>query len=405
MSMEKKLLEGIKVADFTWAQVGPKTTKVLADCGATVIKIEGRSRPDNRRLNRPFKDDVVGLNRAGRFSEYNSGKLSVALNLTRPKGIEVAKQFVAWADVVVENYSGGTMKRMGLGYEALKEIKPDIIMLSSCMMGQTGPHHTLPGFGPHLAAISGFNHVAGWPDREPAALGPYTDFLAPHFNVLAILAALDYRRRTGKGQYIDMSQYENGAHFMSPLILDYAVNRRVAGRIGNHYPSAVPHGTYRCQGDDRWCAIAVFTDEEWESFCQVIGEPDWTRDAKFSTLLDRKQNEEELDRLVEEWTINHTAEEVMTRLQAAGVAAGLLENAQDLTERDPQLKHRHALWELDHPEAGVSHVPGPPFVLSKSPYELRRAPMLGEHNEYALKEILGMSDEEIAELVIDGALE
>lgn len=403
--MDKKPLEGVKVADFTWAQVGPKTTRVLADCGATVIKIEGRSRPDNRRLTRPFKDDDVGYNRAGRFSEYNSGKLSVALNLTHPEAVEVAKRFVSWADVVVENFSGGTMERIGLGYEELRKIKPDIIMLSSCMMGQTGPHATLPGFGPHLAALSGFNHIAGWIDREPASLGPYTDFIAPNFNVLAILAALDYRRRTGKGQYIDASQYENGAHFMAPLILDYAVNRRVAGRMGNQYPTAAPHGAYQCRGKDRWCAIAVFTDEEWESFCKVIGEPAWTKDTRFSTLLARKDNEDELDRLVGEWTINHTPEEVMNQMQAAGVAAGLLENAQDLVERDPQLKHRHAFWELDHPEAGVSHVPGPPFILSKVPFELRRAPMLGEHNEYALKEILGISDEKIAELIIDGALE
>ena len=202
-----------------------------------------------------------------------------------------------------------------------------------------------------------------------------------------------------------MSQYENGVHFMAPLILDYVVNQRVANRMGNRYPYAAPHGAYRCRGEDRWCAIAVFTDEEWQSFCKVIGNPAWTNDPKFSTLLARKENEEELDRLVEEWTINHSAEEVMSMMQAAGVAAGTVQTAEDLLEHDPQLKHRHFFWELEHPEIGKYRARRPPFMLSKSPCELRRAPLLGEHNEYVLKEILGMSDEEIAELVIEGVIE
>ncbi|GAG38987.1 unnamed protein product, partial [marine sediment metagenome] len=240
----------------------------------------------------------------------------VALNLAHSKGVEIARRFVARADIVVENFAGGVMKRMGLGYEELKRLKPDIIMLSSCMQGQTGPYATHPGFGFHLAALSGFYQITGWPDREPPYLGPYTDFIAPHFNVLAILAALDYRRRTGKGLYIDMSQYENGVHFLAPLVLDYVVNRRVAERVGNRYPCAAPHNAYRCHGEDRWCAIAVFTDEEWESLCGVIGNPAWTEYARFSNLQSRKENEEELDGLVEEWTINHSAEGVMSMLQA-----------------------------------------------------------------------------------------
>ncbi len=403
--MPKKALEGIKVADFSWAVVGPHTTKALADYGAEVIRIESSTRLGIARTGGPFKDGIDGVNRGGSFGQYNTSKLSITLNLRQPKGVEVAKRLVAWADIVVENFAGGVMKRIGLGYEELKKVKPDIIMLSASMMGQRGPHASYRGFGAFLAALAGFNYITGWPDREPAEIGPYTDYIAPHFGIPIILAALLYRRRTGKGQYIDLSECETGVHFLTPLLLDNAINRRVANRMGNHSPYAAPHGAYRCRGEDRWCAIAVFTDEEWESFGKVVGNPAWTKDAKFSTLLARKKNKEELDRLVEEWTVNYSAEEVMTLMQAAGVAAGVLQTGEDLLEHDPQLKHRHFFWELDHPEIGKYHAPRSPFVLSKSPGELRRAPLLGEHSEYALKEILGMSDEEVAKLVVEGIIE
>jgi len=297
------------------------------------------------------------------------------------------------------------MKRMGLGYEELSKAKPDIIMLSTSMMGQTGPEAGHPGWGGLLAAMSGFINISGWPDREPIYFGPYTDFIAPHYLILTILSALLYRRRTGKGQYIDLAQYETAVHFSAPLILDNIVNKRVASRVGNRSTYAAPHGAYRCLGEDRWCAIAVFTDEEWRSFCMVIGNTAWTNNPRFSTILTRKENEDELDRLVEEWTVNHSAEEVMNMMQTSGVAAGVLETGEDLLEHDPQLKYRHFFRELDHPEVGRYLAPRESFVLSKSPNELRRAPLMGEHNEYVLKDILGMSDEEIAELVVEGVLD
>ncbi len=403
--MPETVLEGIKVADFTWVWVGPQTTKILSDYGAEVVKIEGRTRPDPERVSRPYRDGIAGLNRGGSYNQYNTGKLSVAINLAHPRGVEVARRFVAWADVVVENFAGGAMRRMGLGYEELRKVKPDIIMLSSCMQGQTGPHATHPGYGNQLTGLSGFTHIAGWPDRGPVDIGAYTDFIAPRFNALAILAALDYKRRTGKGQYLDMSQFEDSIHFVAPLVLDYVVNHRVADRMGNRCTGAAPHGAYRCRSEDRWCAIGVFNDEEWVNFSRVIGSLAWTKDARFATLLGRKQNEDELDKLVEEWTVNYSAEEVMTRMQAAGVGAGVLQTGEDLLEHDPQLKHRRLFCELDHPEVGKYRPAGPPFILSKVPCEIRRSPLLGEHNEYALKKILGMSDDEIAELVIDGVIE
>lgn len=403
--MAKKPLEGVKVAGFTWYYAGPQTTKVLADYGAEVVRIEGKSRPDLQRISPGSKDDIVGFNRNGDFNQRNTGKLSIALNLANPRGKEIAKQFVARADIVVESFGGGVFKRMGLGYDELKKVKPDIIMLSSCLQGQTGPHYTLPGFGTHLTALSGFNTITGWPDRPPGSLGFYTDYIGARFMILAILAALTYRRRTGKGQYIDLAQYENGVHFNAPLILDYAVNKRIAERMGNRSPYAAPHGVYRCLGEDRWCAIAVGTDEEWSNFSSVLGNPALTSDLRFSTLPARKENEEELDRLIEEWTVERSAEEVMTTMQAAGVAAGVVETNQDILEHDPQLKHRRAYWQLEHPEIGRHYLPAPPFTLTKSPYEIRRSPLLGEHNEYTLKELLGMSDEEVAGLVIEGVVE
>ncbi|MFC1966673.1 CaiB/BaiF CoA transferase family protein [Chloroflexota bacterium] len=404
-SMPGKLLEGIKVVDFTHFITGPLATKYLSDYGARVIKVEGRVKHDEERTMAPFKDGISGLNRGGSFNEYNTGKLGVTANLANPKGVEIAKKFIAWADIVVENFAGGTMARMGLSYEELKKVKPDIIMVSSCMMGQTGPYANHPGLGPHLTALSGFSHISGWPDKEPPFISAYTDYVAPRFLALAILAALDYRRRTGKGQHLDLSQYENGVHFLAPLILDYAVNQRVADRMGNLYPYAAPHNAYRCRGEDQWCAIATFSDEEWQSFCKVIGNPAWTREPRFSTLQSRKESEDELDKLVEEWTINHQTGDVMSTMQVEGVPAGVLQTGEDLLEYDPQLKHRHFFCELEHPEIGKYRAYRPSFMLSKCPYELRRAPLLGEHNEYVLKEVIGMSDEEIAELVMEGIVE
>jgi crotonobetainyl-CoA:carnitine CoA-transferase CaiB-like acyl-CoA transferase len=400
----REALKGIKVVDFTWAWAGPIATKTLSDHGAEVIKIESTTRPDICRTLPPFKDGTVGLNR-GVFNQDNTGKLSLTINLADPRGVEIVKRLVARADIVVENSAAGALARMGLGYDELRKIKPDIVMLSCSMMGQTGPWATHRGYGYLTTAISGFTHITGWQDREMAYLDSYTDFIAPHYIVLLVLAALDYRRRTGEGQYVDLSQHEISVQFMEPLILDYTANRRIAERVGNRYPYAAPHGAYRCRGEDRWCAIAIFTDEEWKSFSEIIGNPGWTQEDRFNTLPARKQNEDELDALVEEWTSDHSAEEVMTTLQVAGVAAGVLETGEDLLEHDPQLRHRHYFWELEHPEIGKYYAPRPSFILSKTPCELRSSPLLGEHNEYILKNILDISDDEMAELVIKGVIE
>ena len=394
--MKKRLLEGIRVVDFTWHLTGPLTTKHLSDLGAEVIIVESRKRPGWER----------GAPRTSSTDQFCTCKLSVTLNTRDSRGLELVKRLIAKSDIVVENFAGGAMERMGLGYEVLKEIKPDIIMLSSSMQGQTGPHYNHPGSGHKLTALAGFSNILGWPDREPGYIAAYTDFIAPRYNIIAIMAALEYRRRTGKGQYLDVSQYEAGIQFMAPLVLDYVVNKRVVGRMGNQCPYAAPHNAYRCQGEDRWCAIAVFTDEEWESFCKVIGNPALIDDPRFATLLARKENEEELDRLVNEWTVNHSAEEVMDMMQAAGVAAGVVETGEDLLDKDPQYKHRQTFREVEYPGIGKYRTQvGAHFLLSKYAYDIKRAPLLGEHNEYVLKELLGIPDDEFDKLVKEGVID
>lgn len=404
--MESQPFAGVNVLDFTWAGVGPFTTNYLAFYGAMVIKVESRTHTDITRIMTPYKDNIPGIERSAYFTWSNPAKkYGITLNLNHPKGVEIARRLVAWADIVAESFTAGTMEKWSLGYEDLKKIKPDIIMLRTCMHGQTGPLAKHPGQGMVLTALVGLSSNIGWPDRPPSGFyGAYSDFIAPLFNAVCLISALDYRRRTGKGQYLDLSQHEASVHFLAPLILDYTTNQRQPQNIGNRLSYAAPHGIYRCRGDDRWCAIAVFTDEEWKSFCKVIGNPAWTRDPKFATLMGRIRNVDELDRLVEEWTINFTAEEVMTLMQEAGVGAGIAANAEDVT-KDPQMKHYHFFNELDHPEMGRrSHYHGPGFILSKAPYELARATLLGEYNEYVCTKILGISEEEFVQLMEENVI-
>ncbi|MBN2074326.1 MAG: CoA transferase [Dehalococcoidales bacterium] len=490
--MSKKLLDGVKVCDFSRVIVGPLTTKPLSDYGATVVRIEGRSNLEIFRIQAPEPD------LATQFTQWNTGKLGVTLNLNDPRGKEIALKIAAWADIVVENFAGGVITKLGLGYEEIKKVNPNVIMLSSCMQGQTGPFARHPGWGFQLSALSGFSHITGWTDVPPPELGVYTDFITPQYNVCLLIGALLYRKRTGKGMFIDTAQFETGLHFISPLLLDYFVNNRVAERMGNRSDTAAPHNAfrckdearycvinissdeeweklcgvfanpewtkeqrfstqelreankkdlrklveewatdltvedvinkmqageltaerlldnndaqklsnaYRCKDEDRWCAIAVTTDEEWATFCKVIGSPDWTKEMRFSTLAGRKENEDELDRLVEGWTTQHLAFDVMNIMQDTGVPAGVVETGEDQLEHDLQTRHRNFFQELDHPRLGKHHAAASPFQLSKVPCEIERAPLLGEHNEYVLKEILGYTDEEIVDLVVNGVLE
>jgi len=404
--MPGKALEGLKVLDFTWVAAGPIVGLYLAHHGATVIHVESTHRPDILRTAAPYKDNIPGLNRSGDWDAYHSNKLGMGLNLGHPKGVEVAKRLVIWSDIVAENFAPGIMKKLGLSYDDLKNLKPDIIMASTSNLGQTGPEALQPGYGTMLVSYAGFTSLTGWPDRTSVKpYGAYTDFVAPRFLVTALLAALDYHRRTGKGQYLDMSQLEAGAQCLAPALMDYAVNGRIWTRMGNECPYAAPHGAYSCQGDDRWCAIAVFNDEEWDALCQIMGNPDWTKKPEFATLLGRKKNEEELNERIGEWTKNFSAEKIVEKLQAVGIRAGVVKNAADVQD-DPQLAYRHYFWQLEHPEIGLHSYEGPGFILSKTPAEIKSpSSLLGEHTEYVCREILGMSDEEFIDLLGQGVFE
>lgn len=404
--MEKKLLKDVKVLTLEGYVAAPQITKTLAAYGAVVVKIESKKRPDAQRSWGPFKGGTFHPEKNGDFAHYNTGKIDVTIDLTKPKGIELLKKFVAWADVIVENYAGDAMEKLKLGYDVLKKVNPKIIMVGASMQGHTGPHVMSKGLGFHLQMLSGFVEITGWPDRVPVGpKGPYPDFIASRLGVMSIMAALDYRRRTGKGQYVDISQYEGAVFFQSPLVLDYFVNGRIAKATGNQCDYAAPHNAYQCQGADRWVALGVFNDKEWESFCKVIGNPAWTKDPKFTTLLGRKEHEDEMDVLITKWTMTKTAEDVMTMMQAAGIGAGIVQNPEDILEKDPHLKERRLHQELEHPEIGKYFGSRPDFILSKASAELRRAPLLGEHTEYALKEFVHLTDEQIVELVMEGVTE
>lgn len=395
-------LQGLRVADFTWFGAGPMGTRPLAHYGAEVIIIESESR-GGLRHSPPFRDKP-GLNLSGFFNNFNSGKLSITLNMHHPEGVEIAKRIIAKSDIVANNFSPGVMDKWGLDYESVRKIKPDIIMAEMPVAGRTGPYRPMIGFGATIEAFAGLNQLTGYPDRPPAGTEiNYPDYASnPYHLLFAILSALHYRKQTGKGQYIEVAQLESTVSMMETSVLDYTANGRVQMRDGNRVPYAAPHNAYRCAGEDRWCAVAVTSDEEWRALGRAVGEPEWANDPRFATLAGRKQNEAELDLLVESWTCERTAEDVMTQLQAAGVRAGVVQTIADMVDRDPQLRQRGFYVTLDHPEAGPTVYDGIAARLSATPGEIRSAaPCLGEHNDYVYRGLLGMSENEINRLVVE----
>lgn len=400
-----KVLDDVKVVGFTFGAAGPLTTSILAAYGATVITIESRKRLDFSRQTLPFIGNVSSPDRALTYLLVNTGKQAVTLNLKHPASRRLVERIVQWADVVVESFAGGVMASLGLAYEDLSKIKPDIIMVSEAIFGQTGPWTHLPGYGTPLTSATGFPHLTGFPDQSPQLPGrAFTDYITPRAAVLSLVAALDHRRRTGEGQYVDVSQLEAAIPFLTPLLLDYQVNGRELGRMGNRSTCAAPHGVYRCKGDDKWCAITVFGDEQWDSFCQVLGRPAWTRNREFGTLLGRLDNNDRLDKLVETWTVTRTPQEVTDLLQAAGIAAGAMQAGEELGS-DPQLRHRGFFWKMGNPETGTLEYSGMPARMSRTPYTMSPAPALGQHNEPVFTEIAGLSDEEFVRCLEEGVLE
>ena len=393
------VFEGIRVADFAWVGVGPLVSKYLADHGAEVIRIESSVRPEPLRRAPPFANDEPGLDNSGYYADFNSSKQCVSLNLQHPDGVAIAKRIVEHCDIVTESFTPKAMRGWGMTYEDLCEVRPDLIMISMPMYGLTGPWSMWQGYGHVLQAAAGISHLTAYPGEEPIGTGvAYTDFLVPHFAASALLAALDHRQRTGEGQNIDFGQMEAAIHATETMVLDYTVNGREQQPLGAGHPDYRPYGTYQCAArrddDDRWIAITVTNESELAALADVAGQVGWT-----------SLEADALDSEIASWTRTQQAEELMARLQNAGVPAGVVQTPEDLRS-DPQLAHRGHFWMLDHPTMGHRAYDGPSFRLSETPAELTKAaPLLGEDNEYVYKDIVGMSDEEYVEHLVSGAFD
>ncbi|MCE2487071.1 MAG: CoA transferase [Desulfurellaceae bacterium] len=386
---QRRALSGVRILDFTWVVAGPVATRILADQGAEVIKIERRDSLD------------LGTRRGGFTGNLFRGKHSTVINMADPRGVEIARRLVAVSDVVIDNFSARVMRNWGMDYDSLIQIKPDIIAVSMSGFGHTGPHKDYVSYGPTLQALSGYTLLMRHAGKEPAGWGySYADMSGGYSGALAVLMALWHRRRTGQGQFVDLSQFETISSIVGPALLDNAANGTVLGPPGNRSQEApaAPHGLYRCRGDDRWCAITVFTEAEWQALCRVLANPAWTRQERFASLDARLDNQDELDRHIEAWTRQHTPHEVMRVLQQAGVAAGVVANAEDL-DRDPQLRTRGYWAQVDSPDKGRAVLDGTPIKLSATPGGVHApGPLLGEHTDAVLGRILGYSEEHIAQL-------
>ena len=394
--MDKTPLLGLRVLDFSRMLAGPYATRIFADFGAEVIKLQSKKTARG-----------VESNLTGYFNTWNRNKRSVTLDLSHPEAREVVLKLTAICDVVIENFSPRVMSNWGLNYERLKEVKPDLIMLGMSAMGQAGPWKDYVAFAPTLHALSGLTHLTSFEKDFP--LGPgyaYSDIVAGLYAALAVLAALEYRSRTGQGQYIDLSEYEAICTLMGPSLLNAFVNGKEIQPRGNcpDYLAAAPHGCYKCSGEDRWCVIAVSGEEEWQSLCRALGHPDWMKEKKFSTEAQRKENRKELDKLLAEWTVQHTGEEVVGRLQEAGVSAGLVQNAKDLAN-DPQLRARDFFVQLEHPVLGKTMSDRSPIRFEEDlTAGWKAAPQLGEDNRYVFLELLGFSERELSHYVEKGII-
>ena len=398
-------LSGIRVADFTWVWAGPFATLQLAHLGAEVIRIETENRVCVTRRIPPFADGEPGPNRSGYYNQYNQGKASVCLNLKKPEGIAIAKKLVAASDIVAENFAGGVMNKMGLGYEVLKQTKPDIIMISMSGYGATGPESAYVSYGPAQVPMSGLSSVTGFPGFPPMHVGfSYGDPNGGLHGAFAVLAALMHRARTGEGQYIDLSQWETSVTLLGEGLMAQQMHGAPPPRVGNRDAHTAPHGLFRCQGQDRWVSIAVADEDEWQRLCQGMGQPELATDIRFASLADRKKNEDELEALINAWTQTRTADEVTRTLQAAGVAAFPALTNRDLAQ-DQHLQERGFFVEHPHPEVGPRRHAGVPWVFSDTPCQVRQpAPCLGQDTDTVLRDLLGYSADEVAALRADEVL-
>jgi len=396
--------EGLKVLDFSWAYAGPAIGRYLADYGATVVRVESQTRIDALRPGQPFKDGVPGFERSGNYSNINVGKLGLGLNLKAPGARDVARRLARWADVVIENFSPGVMTALGLDYASLSAEQPALVMLSTCLMGASGPEARLAGYGTMGAALAGFGYLTGWPDRAPSApFLAYSDYTAPKLASAALLAALDHRRRTGQGQHIDVSQAEAAMHLLGVALLEAQLNGRAPKARGNalHY---APSGVYPCAGEDRWLALAAPDDASWRALADVLA-GELASDVRFTNAEQRVARRAALDAAISARTAPREVAELEAALQAAGVPAHRVSTSADVLA-DAQLAAReHLVWR-EHPQLGTVPLESSRLRFSRSAHSTAwPGPLLGQHNFEVLADLLGMNDEEIARLAESGALE
>ncbi|MFH1487778.1 MAG: CoA transferase [Pseudomonadota bacterium] len=388
--MEDPILNGLRVLDFTRILAGPYTTRLLADFGAEVIKIQSGKTAQG-----------AESNRSNYFCALNRNKKSITLNMTHSESKEIFLKLIRISDVLVENFSPRVMSNWGLNYDHLKPINSNLIMLSMSAMGQTGPWKDFVAYGPTLQSLSGLTYLTSFSEHEPMGIGyAYSDIIAGLYGAVAVLSALHYRRKNGHGEYIDLSQYEAICTTLGPTLMDFMDRHKeiLPGGFDVEYPRAAPYGCYPCSGENRWCVIAVHSEEEWGSFCRVMGDPAWAKENKFCSLSKRMAHKIVLNEHIRNWTATHDASDIVEGLQAAGVPAGVVQNAEDL-DRDSHLAARHFFSKINHPVHGEMRMDTHPIRLSEQPEaHWKPAPSLGEDNDYVFKTLLGLSENELGAL-------
>lgn len=395
--MKRRPLEGVRIIDFTWVGAGPYTTKILADAGAEVIKIESEQRPDVLRFMPPFPNGERGINRSGYFANRNTSKKSFMLDMSQEESKNIIKRLVAEADVVTNSFTAGTLERWGLGYEELKAVKEDIIFMSMPMQGTTGPHKNYSGFGAMMNALIGLNHLTGLESREPIGTGTnYPDHVPnPTHGAFAIMTALRHRNKTGKGQYLELAQTESALNVLAVAVMEAANNGTSPIRKGNFVPEAIPNNAYPCLGKDRWCVISCEKEQQWEALINIPALRPINKIRNIQLKEVRIENVKKIDAIIAEWAKQHTAEEIFEQLQALGIPAGIIQTAEDLVEHDIQLKARNHLIALKHPEMGETLYNNAPFKMTETTVEpVSAAPMIGQHTEEVCSDILKLTEQE-----------
>ena len=395
-------LDGIKIIDFGQMWAGPHLSEWLAVMGAEVIKVETILKIDfMRTVGIPSRFEPNNHNAGTAFTSLNYGKKSITINMKTPRAVELMKKLVEISDVVTENFGGPVLDSWGIGYDELKKLKPGIILYAGSGYGRSGPHRTRPSYAEIVEAMDGSTFLNGFPGGESSTVGvsPWTDATQAMHGAFSIMAALFHRSKTGQGQYIDAAMIEGSTNFQGEPVMDYMMNKSTGEMLGNGNKIMAPHGCYRCKGEDDWAAIAISTEDEWQTLVDIMGKPGWASESKFSNEADRRQNQDELDSHIEEWTGTHTQYEVMNILQKAGLTAAASLKIEVLAD-DPHMKERGFFVKMEHPVLGtltLPRVPWRPDGTTAGNYN--RAPLLGEHNNYVFGDLLGLNEDEISGLI------